>query len=69
MAASILYYTFLASPRKLLFFTICKEGSHDFRLEKVSVAMPCKIYVSSLEMSYKPIGREETKIEICGSAI
>ena len=28
-----------------------------------------RIYVGSLEMSNNPIGRENTKIEMCGSAI
>ena len=61
MAASILFRFEKRSPRKLLVFVICIEGSHDFRLERVSVAIVGMVYVRSLEMCYKPIGREETK--------
>ena len=39
VAASILYRSEKRSPRKLLVLTIYKEGSHENRPEKVSVAI------------------------------
>ena len=44
MAASILYRFQKRSPRKLLVLTIYKEGSHENRPEKVSVAIVGMVY-------------------------
>ena len=46
MAASILFRFEKRSPRKLLVLAIYKEGSHENRLEKVSVAIVGRVYVN-----------------------
>ena len=42
-------------------YAICIEGSHKNRKKKVALVSPARIYVSSLEMCYNPIGRDDTR--------
>ena len=77
MAMSILFCTknvlYHGKARKGFEIGFCKEGWHDFPWRRpfrvLSVVVRKGCYVSSLEMSYNPIGRLERKIEMCGSAI
>ena len=52
---------FRACPGQLLGYAICIEGSHKNRKKKVALVSPARIYVSSLEMWYNPIGRHDTR--------
>ena len=51
----------------------CKEGWHDFPwrrpFKNLSLVVRRGSYVEGIGLCYNPIGKENTKVEMCGSAI
>ena len=42
--------------------TIYKEGSHENRVEKVSLVMLSMVYASDVKKYRRPIGEDDTKV-------
>ena len=67
---NVLYH---GKARKGFEIGFCKEGWHDFPwrrpFKNLSLVVRRGSYVEGIGLCYNPIGRENTKVEMCGSAI